>query len=221
MALAVLIAALAHAACAQTIAGDFPHYAFPRARAELADIWTFVRALGAAPEGAPPPLLYFSRFDPLAQAADWTAWQRQWTTKHPEIYEDARKAGVTGDFPFPASFRAYHYDGTERIQLDPKTTFLAFYQNGPDGLPRDFVGLGYYVAGHEMLHYVLELAGVPGKRHHCLFVTPRGQGPSYMEALADFLIARGYSSFAVKRYGLGQELALDPCGDPDLLKSKP
>lgn len=125
-----------------------------------------------------------------------------WVGAHPELQQQ---------YPFPKSFRAFHYDGTNRIQIDPGSTFFAFYQNGPDGMPRDFVGLGYYVTGHELTHYALESRGVPGERHHCLFVTADAAGGSPMERLADFLIARGYASYAVKRYGLGPEIALDPC----------
>lgn len=236
---AALLACAAPARAGVSLEGHFPEVGFAGRQAIVDDVWAFVRALAGAPADTPPPLVHFSRFSVADQEPEWTAWQKGWVAGHPEIYADwlcqedfdsryaeghalcgqrprllawiAAHPELSGEYPFPSTFRAFHYDGTNRIQIDPMTTYFAFYQNGPDGMPRDYVGLGYYVTGHEMMHYALERAGVPGATHHCLFITPRGGAPSYMEQLADFLAARGYSSYAVKRYGLGPEIALDPC----------
>ncbi len=224
------------------LTGHFPEGAFPERERVIADIWGFVKTLGGARADLPPPILYFSPFDPAKQDADWTAWQKTWADANPSVYLDwlcspagraeqrdgtdaqcgsdrtalkaylAAHPAVRDKFPFPASFRGFHYDGTARIQIDPIATYMAFWQNGPYGPPaQDLVGSGYSVTGHELLHPVLASRGVPGATHHCLFVTPDADGTSPMEKLTAFLISRGYASFAVRRYGYGQEVALDPC----------
>jgi hypothetical protein len=89
---------------------------------------------------------------------------------------------------------------------------MTFWQQGPYGPPAaDLVGYGYYVTGHEMMHYVLENNGIPIPTHHCLYVTPDAAGNTLMGSLTDFLIERGYASFPVRRYGYDQEVALKPC----------
>lgn len=216
---------------------------FPGREEHIAAVWEFVQTLGGPPLRLAPPVIHFSRFDPAAQDPAWTAWQRSWSAGQTQIWTDwlcgaagrrrlpeAAAGGACGspaaaaayvaahpevraEYPFPAQFRAFHYDGTNRIQIDPGTTFLAHYQNGPDGLPRDFTGYGYYVAGHEMLHYALESRGVPGPEHHCLFVTKGADGTSFMDRLAAFVASRGLGTeFALRRYGVSQEESLSPCG---------
>lgn len=230
------------AASAPVLEGSFPFANFPDREAHIAAIWEFVQTLGGPKQGLEPPVIHFSRFVEAAQDPAWTAWQRQWSRgqeqiwtdylcgpgrkKHPEAVRegacdtpDAARAWLRAhpelrdEYPYPAQFRAFHYDGTNRIQIDPYATYLAFYQNGPDGVARDYVGYGYYVTGHELLHYVLENRGIPGPSHHCLFITKQSDGKSYMEKLADFIVARGVGTdFSMKRYGLMQEESLDPCG---------
>lgn len=226
-----------------TLEGNFPFANFPGREEHIAAIWEFVQTLGGPKQGLKPPVIHFSRFVLAEQAPAWTAWQRNWSRGQDQIWTDylCNSAGkkahpevvaerlcespaallawlrahpeVREEYPYPPQFRAFHYDGTDRIQIDPYTTYFAFYQNGPDGLPRDYTGYGYYVTGHELLHYVLENRGIPGPTHHCLFVTKQADGKSYMEKLADFIVARGIGTeFSMRRYGLGQEESLDPCG---------
>jgi hypothetical protein len=225
--------------------GRFPEANFPGREEHIAAIWDFVQGLGGPKLDLEPPVIHFSRFVLAEQDPAFTAWQRQWSRgneqiwtdylcnaagkkAHPEIVRErlcdspealrawlAAHPEVREEYPYPPQFRAFHYDGTNRIQVDPYTTYMAFYQNGPDGLPRDYVGYGYYVTGHELLHYVLEQRGIPGPRHHCLFVTKQADGKSYMEKLAEFIVARGVGTdFSMKRYGLSQEESLNPCGAP-------
>lgn len=234
-------AARAAAAPAPSAPGPVVLGDFPGERRKLDDVWAFDKSMGQAPADLPPPTIYFAPFDPAKQDPEWTRWQSEWTAAHPEIYVDwlcnyagaakypepttARLCGnaakvlawidahpqVKAEFPFPATFRAFHYDGTDRIQVNPATTFTGVILQG---VPLRDLGYGYYVAGHEMLHYVLDRRGVPGPTHHCLFVTPAPpDGKSYMERLADFLIdEKGYAHFLVRRIGLGAEQSLNPCG---------
>lgn len=223
--------------------GDFPGGVTPTLESRLAEVWEFVKRMGGAPADLPPPTIYFSQFDPAKQDPKWTLWQRDWSTRHEQIYADwlcsysghakypqPRDSGLCGDprkvlswiaghpevlgeFPFPAAFRAFHYDGTDRIQVNPTTTYTGTILQG---VPLESIGYGYYVTGHEMLHYVLDRKGIPGETHHCLFVTPQPPHPkSYMERLADFLIdEKSYSNFMVRQIGLGAELSLRPCSKP-------
>ncbi|MDX6769711.1 MAG: hypothetical protein SF051_09280 [Elusimicrobiota bacterium] len=226
-----------------TLEGTFPEGAFRDREEHVAAIWEFVKALGGAPAGIRPPVIHFSVFDPAVQDPAWTAWQRSWSLGQTQIWTDylcnavgkkkfpqveaerlcetpgrieaflAAHPEVREEYPYPAQFRAFHYDGTNRIQINPETTYMAFYQNGPDGLPRDYTGYGYYVTGHELLHYALEQRGVPPLTHHCLFVTKGPDGTSYMEKLAAFIAQRGIGTeFALRRYGVAAEESFDPCG---------
>lgn len=208
----------------------------------LADIWVFVRGMAGASAALPPPRLHFAPFNLARQDPEWSRWQADWTSgrddifaswlcsgpgtrKYPEaaplcsVSEAALVAfvnahpSVRSEYPFPPEFRAFHYDGTGVVQINPETTYLPYLQTQYDGQRKDLVGYGYYVTGHEMMHYALESAGVPGPRHHCLFVTSRPEtGTSYMEDLVAFLMRRDLASFAVRRYGLQQEIELNPCG---------
>ena len=223
------------------VEGHFPEGAFMDRSERLAGIWEFVKVLGGAPAGLTPPVIHFDAFDPAEQDTAWTEWQLAWDEGKEQIWTDylcnpaglkkqpevktlcgdqpkmnawiASHPEIKKEFPFPKQFRAFHYDGTDRIQIDPGTTFMSFYQNGPQGFKVDMVGYGYHVAGHEMLHYVLENAGIPPLTHHCLFVTPQADGKSYMEKLDDFLIAKGWGGNALSfRYGAPAEASLNPCG---------
>ena len=214
---------------------------YPRLQPSLDETWVFVRRLAGADDSLPPPRLHFAPFEPAAQDAEWTRWQSAWSAGRDDIFAswlcssvgrkkfpDARPLCSQGEaalrafvaahpevrreYPFPPEFRAFHYDGTGVIQINPATTYLPYFQTMPDGTRRDLVGYGPYVAGHEMLHYALVSRGVPGPTHHCLFITKRPDtGTSPMEDLAAFLQERGYAGFAVRRYGLQQEEMLDPC----------
>lgn len=208
----------------------------------LAGIWVFVRGLAGASPTLEPPRIHFAAFDPGKQDPEWSRWQADWTSKRDDIFGAWLCSGpgrkkypeatplcskgeaalvafvnahpqVRSEFPFPPEFRAFHYDGTGVIQVNQESTYLPHLQTGPDGRRRDYVGYGYYVTGHEMMHYALESVGVPGPSHHCLFVTKRPEtGTSYMEDLVTYLQDAGIAGFAVRRYGLQQEEMLDPCG---------
>jgi hypothetical protein len=141
--------------------------------------------------------------------ADWTKIQgrkapavitREWVQQHPDL------------FPFPKTFLAFHYDGTNRIQINPEPTFLHFFTNDPYGIKRDQVGFGYYSAGHELMHYTMEQRGIPGRLHHCLFITPRAGKSTLMEEVAQFLIDKNISSSFVMFMGAQKEKDFDPCG---------
>lgn len=158
----------------------------------------------------PAPVIYFSPFDPEQQDERWTEWQKDWSAEHKSVWADYRCEflgqcdGVVSDewifeniakaFPFPPHFLAYHYDDTNRIQINPKRTFYAYMQNDQYGIKRDFVGYGYYVTAHEMLHYTLEKKGIEPRLHHCLFVSPNRDNKSLVDRVAQFLIDEGVSS---------------------------
>ncbi len=88
-----------------------------------------------------------------------------------EISDQWIESNIDEIFPFPGNFLAFHYDGTNRIQINPNRTFRSSIQIDPYGVRRDLDGYGYYSVGHEMLHYALEIKGiVPTKLHHCLML---------------------------------------------------
>lgn len=244
MKIMLLAALLASAAPARgqgpILTGDVPNS--PQLAARLAETWEFVKVLGGAPADLPPPAIYFMQFDPKKQDPAWTAWQKDWASRDPQILVDwvCSQAGrakhpepvakglcadpakvrvwlaahpeVNDDYPFPPTFRAFHYDGTDRIQVNPYTTYTGVIMQA---ISLEGLGYGYYVTGHEMLHYVLDRKGVPGATHHCLFVTPQADGKSYMAKLADFLIEeKGYAHFMARRLGHDAEVSLNPCGKP-------
>lgn len=227
---------------APVLDGDIP-FDMPGVTESINDAWDFIRKLSQAPDGLKPPLIHFDLFDPARQEPAWNQWQSDWLKSHDEPFLDwlCTRQGkekfpeaasrcsdrvalgwwlslhpeVREEFPFPARFIAYYYQDSGRIQMNPGATFRRFAYTGPDGLRRDGVGYGAYTAGHEMLHYVLESRGVPLSDHHCLFITPRPDtGKSPMEELVEFLIRRGHASEIVRRYGLDQEVAINPCGTP-------
>ena len=235
LAAALSAATGAWAALGPRLTGQVPPNASEKV---LGEVWEFLKGLGQASSGLTPPELYFSAFDPAKQDEAFTQWQTAWSQAHPDIYEDwicsysggerlhpdahalcsdrprlkewiAAHPELAREYPFPAVFRAFHYDGTDRIQLSPGATFTGVVLQG---IRMEDLGTGYYAAGHEMLHYVLDSRGIPGPEHHCLFVTPRGAAPSYMSALVDFLVERGYAHFLIRKLGPEGEAALNPCG---------
>ncbi|MBI3552149.1 MAG: hypothetical protein HY077_06495 [Elusimicrobia bacterium] len=220
------------------LSGDYAAELWDRDRAVIGEVWEFVKTLGQAPAGLPAPTIYFSQFDLSKQSTDWTRWQKAWSASHPDVFFDwlcnysgqskfpePRQNGLCADpsrfkgwlaahpeikdeYPFPKTFRAFHYDGTDRIQINPYTTYEGSILQG---IALKGLGLGYYVTGHEMLHYVLDSRGVPGPTHHCLYVTPGPDGRAPMEKLALFLIAKGYANPIVERFGFEAEKGLGPC----------
>lgn len=200
----------------------------PQYAERMNQIWRFV-AGDLAQIGdwnVPAPEVHVEPFARDQQSPEWTAWQNQWIVEHPDIWlewTDVKgtpraeitpawiRAHLADLYPFPLSFRGFHYDGSDKIQVNPVTTFLAFYQNDPYGVKKDFVGYGYYVSGHELTHYALAQRGIPDRLHHCLYVLSVDGHPSLMERLAAGLISRGFASGAARRVGLEQEIGLDPC----------
>lgn len=218
------------------ITGAFPDADYPTGRAAIAKVWELVKEIGEAPAGLAPPRLHFAAFDPAKQDPDWTAWQGAWAKAHPSIFLEwvcnysgrakypeaeplcgqpeslkawaARHPELLREYPFPQTFRAFHYDGTDRIQVNPYTTYVGTLLQG---IPLKDLRLGYYVTGHELMHYVYESRGIAGPTHHCLFVTG---SPSPMERLADALIESGLSHPMIKKFGLDAEKGLAPCAKP-------
>lgn len=203
-------------------------YSHPQYAQHMNEIWDFVAGHLAqiGDWDVVPPEVHVEPFSRDQQSADWTAWQNEWLVEHPDVWLDwtdvkgTPRADITAEwirahlkdlYPFPTTFRGFHYDGSDKIQVNPLTTFLAFYQNDPYGVKKDFVGYGYYVSGHELTHYALAQRGIPDRLHHCLYVLSIDGHPSLMERLANALVARGFASAMVKRSGLEQEVLLDPC----------
>lgn len=114
------------------------------------------------------------------------------------------------DHPDEATFLEFHYAGTNRIQVSPSRTFLRYYQNDPYGMKSETVGYGFYVTTHEMLHYVLESDGIPGRLHHCLFISEKN-GHSLMSDLTQYLIDQKISAPLVRNVGFDFEKGLMPC----------
>lgn len=210
---------------------------FPELGERASMVWDFVQQLVALQGLVEAPYIYIAPFELESQSKEWTKWQRSWIRNHPEIWVDYIKtqkeidtperlqqwARENGDdiFPFPKVFLAFHYDGTNRIQINPFRTFYAHYVNDPYGIKRDFVGSGYYSTGHEMLHYALEVKGIlPTRLHHCIFVKelPNGK-PALLDQLAEFLINTEISAPIIELMGPGGERKAAPCSrlsDSDL-----
>lgn len=174
----------------------------------------------------PPPEIHFYQFDRAQESQEFVQWQREWVINNKQIWLDwTQLNGISPDqvtqewiranvdqiFPFPKTFLAFHYDGTNKIQINPDRTFLAYYVNSPEGIKTDYVGFGFYSAAHEMLHYILDTKKVPGRLHHCMFVSNRGEQTPVMQELADYLVSESISSELVKRIGWESEQGLQPC----------
>jgi hypothetical protein len=227
---AILLAAISLRVLAaeppRIIRGQLPEYSYPDLESKVGRIWEFAQTNVGVRGPLEPPIVYFCSFSPKAAAPEWQEWQRKWVSAHPEIWDDWRRnnpgSAIPADGnPFPEHFFAFHYDGTNRIQVNPHRTFLPFYVNAPDGTKQDYTGAGYYSTGHELHHYALESLGVPGPLHHCLFIKDRPRGrKSMMEALADFLVEQNISASIIYHMGLNWERKLDPCArlSPEMLR---
>lgn len=210
--------------------GDVPIDDFPNIQRRSDEIWSFLTQHLGLPSQVPAPVIYFDAFDKGAQSPEWTAWQKVWTRTHlviwrdwtalrshkstTEISQEWIDSNIDEIFPFPTNFLAFHYDGTNRIQINPDRTFRASMQMDPYGIRRDLDGYGYYSAAHEMLHYALEIKGiVPTKLHHCLMIyAPEDQyTPGLMEQLTDYLVDTGTIAPISRYRGLSTERALAPC----------
>jgi hypothetical protein len=218
------------------LTGDVPLDDFPEIQRAADAIWAYLAERLEIGGDHSPPVVHFHPFDKAVQSDEWTSWQKYWTRTHPVIWRDwtaLREKGASQDvpknaavsqawidanideiFPFPKTFLAFHYDGTNRIQINPARTFLASVQIDPYGVRRDFDGRGYYSLAHEMVHYALELRGVvPTKLHHCLMVfEPSGDdAAAIMEQVADFLVDTGTIAGIARYRGLQSERGFNPC----------
>lgn len=210
--------------------GEVPIEDYPDIQRKADAIWYHLVHRFRILDYVPMPEIRFHPFNREMQSGDWTAWQKTWTRTHPVIWRDwtaLRERGSTVEisqdwidrnideiFPFPASFLAFHYDGTNRIQINPDRTFRASIQRDPYGERRDMDGRGYYSMAHEMLHYALEVAGVvPTKLHHCLmlFGGVDQDGPGIMEQVADYLVEDRIIAPSSRLLGLRAERTLAPC----------
>jgi len=212
------------------LGGDVPIDEFPDIQQRSDEIWSFLTRHLDLPSQHPAPIIYFHPFDKEAQSTEWTTWQKAWTLTHPVIWRDWTalrshkstteisqqwiESNIDEIFPFPTNFLAFHYDGTNRIQINPNRTFRASVQLDPYGIRRNLDGYGYYSTAHEMLHYALEVKGiVPTKLHHCLTMyAPEDQDtPGLMEQLTDYLVDTGTIAPISRYRGLSTERALAPC----------
>ena len=217
--------------------GDVPSFEFPHLQQQSDSIWSFIKETINISNIA-PPIIYFSPFDKKSQDEKLTSWQMQWASKNPFIwieyirYKKLNSSTITPEwiedfikhsYPFPKHFIAFHYDNTNYIQINPKRAFLAYYQNDPYGVKKDIVGLGFYIMGHEMLHYAFQEKNIFSqnqKIHHCLFILPLlPNKKSVLEALSDYLIARQFSFSAIKTLGLQNEKKHQPCKNIENLPS--
>ena len=209
--------------------GDVPFFEFPHLQKQSNLIWSFIKNMVNLSNETSAPVIHFFPFDRQKQNHKWTNWQNQWLLRNPSIWieyshhakinstiitpEWIKKTIISQAIPFPKHFIAFHYDNTNQIQINPKTAFLSYYQNDPYGVKKDLAGLGFYILGHEMLHYAFQEKKIlPSKNHHCLFTLPLlPNKKSVLEALSDFLIDSQFSSSTVKVLGLRQEENFQPC----------
>lgn len=220
----LLQASLAHAGA--TVHGNAPLAQYPRLEAKIDETWQYQKGKYLGGRSVPDPEIYFFSFVRAEESPEWVEWQNGWIGENPQIWLDWTKvsgksvpAVVTKEwlaqhpdlFPFPKTFRAFHYDGTNRIQIDPQTTFLPFYVNDPYGVKSDQIGFGFYTAAHELMHYTLERRGIPGRVHHCLFVAPREGKLTLMQDAAQFLVDRKISNPYVRFMGADKEQDFGPC----------
>jgi hypothetical protein len=218
--------------------GQVPVDDYPAIQSKSDRIWAYLAGRFALADLTAAPSVQFEPFDPAGQSPAWSAWQKAWIRTHPEIWHDwsamqpARSgtdvsvewidSHVDSVFPFPKHFLAFHYDGSNRIQIDPNRTFIESMQIFLDGERRGRSGQGFYSLGHEMLHYALELRGVEPKRlHHCLMLYTHGDDdtPALMQEVADHLVEHQIIAPIARLRGLRTEHSLRPCArltDDDL-----
>jgi hypothetical protein len=227
--------------------GQVPTEEYPAVQSKSDRIWSYLVERFALSARAPTPTVQFQPFDLARQSPGWSAWQKDWIRTHPAIWRDwsavqpARlttaispevppdvspewiNSHIDSVFPFPRNFVAFHYDGTNRIQIDPRRAFIDSMQVFIDGERRGRSGQGFYSLGHEMLHYALELRGVEQKKlHHCLMLYTERKGdttsaltpalmPALMEEVADHLVEEQIIAPIARLRGLRTEHSLRPC----------
>jgi|SRR3989344_7756593 len=122
-------------------------------QAEIDDVWQFVKKITHT-DNITPPQIFFISFNPIVAGKLWTDWQERWK----------RRNGMKSN-PSMNKFDGYAYWGTVVIQINPD---LFRGKNGPLSVVASMRHDGNYVIGHEMLHYVFGLKGVPGFLEHCI-----------------------------------------------------
>lgn len=207
-----------------TIVGDEIFKDFPNIKKYSDLIWKFIQKRFQL-KSTDIPELYFYPFDKEKQSMGFNFWQKQWLLNNYSIWQEwalvhnkrnkekinltpqwVRK-NIDKNFPFPKGFRALFYTNTNRIQIDPRPKTSA-YQNAQ----KDSLGKIFYTVGHEMLHYALEVKGVPVKIHHCLFVSKLNtKKQSLIDELVEFLILNNISKKAIKIFGPRLEKRIQPC----------
>ena len=211
------------------LSGNVPSLELPNLQQKINQIWQHeAETYLLAPKSfaaQQPPEINFYEFDRAKESTEWQAWQNQWILNNPSVWLDWTQingipqsqitpewiaANVTKLFPFPVTFLAFHYDGTNEIQVSPSRTFLRFYQNDGYGVKQETTGYGYYTAAHEMMHYTLAQDGIPDRLHHCLFVSEKN-GHTLMGDMADYLISAKIVAPIIRNWGYEAERSMLPC----------
>jgi hypothetical protein len=181
--------------------GNVPSLELPGLQAKIDKVWQYESKTYFGNGTLAPPALYFSRFTIEDETPEWEDWlTKDWIQAHLEAIQS-----------FPLTVLAFHYANTNKIQINPNTTFLRFYQNNPYGMKEDTVGYGYYIASHEMMHYVMENRGIPGRLQDCLFISNKPNGTSLMSDMAEYLINEKISGFLIRTVGVQAEKGIAPC----------
>jgi hypothetical protein len=219
-------------AAAPTLIGKDLSGSHPNFAANMEMIWNYTSMeLVHLPATSQPPVIAIEPFVRSKQSPEWTQWQNDWiihnasvwlewvpvSVPHDQVTESWIREHIDEiqliDPAIAASFRGLHYMNSNRLQINPDSTFLKYYMEDPSGTGKhDFVGLGYYTSAHEMLHHSLSLKGIPETLHHCMFVMQIEENQtSLMEKVADHLIENGIAGMAVKLFGLNGEVGFNPC----------
>ncbi|MGZ3692850.1 MAG: hypothetical protein ACXWQO_01280 [Bdellovibrionota bacterium] len=211
-----------------TVHGDAPLFEYPGLQEKIDRTWQYEKKKYLADKEVKDPEIYFFPFDRAQESAEWVTWQNNWILENPaiwldwtqiegnnapkEITKDWVQQNIVKLFPFPKTFRAFHYDGTNRIQISAGTTFLPYYVNDPYGMKVDNIGFGFYTAAHEMLHYTFEQRGIPGRLHHCIFISERPNKKTPIQDAVQFLLDQKISNPYAMFMGADKENDFNPCG---------
>lgn len=219
----------------QIVNPEVLHQDFIDLQPNLNKIWLYIRDHLISPTPiTPPPYIYFASFSEDSQDPSWNEWQRIWIESSPTIWKDwfcdnswsalERKEceiRITPlwigrlieekVFPFSSHSTSFHYQGTNRIQINDRLTFYARFERGPDGVRKDLIGAGYYAAAREMLNYYLEQRGIKSPHlRRCLFVSDRLSAPPLMSQVTDYL-TEAFATAQVRQWNYLPEVSLSPC----------
>lgn len=197
--------------------GQLEQFSFPTLEKNATEIWNFVQKNIEIQLNHIQPLIYIADFNFEKEDSQWVLWQKKWIKENPDIWLDWQRLnpGKTHNDdtnPFPQNFFAFHYDGTDRVQIGFTSVFKKNWVMGPDGVYRDYTGEQYYTLGHELHHVALEAKGIPGLLHHCIFISARKDAKeSLVLTLANYLVENKISSSFILSHGYKWEVQLDPC----------